>query len=168
MKFVLSRPDVAIVHGPPGTGKTTVAVEIIHQILECSKGHRVPKILVCTPSNIALDNLAEKLLTSKSSQSGGKKSNKVKVNKWNLLRLGHSARVMPHLADISLDCKLSNCDQAELIAQVRSQIDSILKTSLKRQDKPKPNRYELSDLRKELRERESKAIREVLNSSHVR
>ncbi len=53
---VLSAKDVAIVHGPPGTGKTTTLVESIHETL-----HREAQVLVCAQSNTATDWIAEKL-----------------------------------------------------------------------------------------------------------
>lgn len=53
---VLCARDVAIVHGPPGTGKTTTLVEAIYETL-----HREPQVLVCAQSNMAVDWIAEKL-----------------------------------------------------------------------------------------------------------
>ncbi len=53
---VLCARDVAIVHGPPGTGKTTTMVEAIYEIL-----HREPQVLVCAQSNMAVDWISEKL-----------------------------------------------------------------------------------------------------------
>ena len=54
---VLCTRDVAIVHGPPGTGKTTTLVEAIYETL-----HREPQVLVCAQSNTAVDWIAEKLV----------------------------------------------------------------------------------------------------------
>ena len=54
---VLCARDVAIVHGPPGTGKTTTLVEAIYETL-----HREPQVLVCAQSNMAVDWIAEKLV----------------------------------------------------------------------------------------------------------
>lgn len=54
---VLSCRDVAIVHGPPGTGKTTTLVEAIYETL-----HREPQVLVCAQSNTAVDWISEKLV----------------------------------------------------------------------------------------------------------
>ena len=52
----LASADVHLVHGPPGTGKTTTVAEIVRQLV--ARGLRV---LACAPSNVAVDNLAERL-----------------------------------------------------------------------------------------------------------
>ena len=49
--------DVMIVHGPPGTGKTTTLVEAIYETL-----NREPQVLVCAQSNMAVDWISEKLV----------------------------------------------------------------------------------------------------------
>ena len=54
---VLRAKDVAIVHGPPGTGKTTTLVEAVYETL-----HRENQVLVCAQSNTAVDWIAEKLV----------------------------------------------------------------------------------------------------------
>ena len=54
---VLRAKDVAIVHGPPGTGKTTTLVEAIYETLR-----REPQVLVCAQSNMAVDWISEKLV----------------------------------------------------------------------------------------------------------
>ena len=54
---VLCTKDVAIVHGPPGTGKTTTLVEAIYETQ-----HRENQVLVCAQSNTAVDWISEKLV----------------------------------------------------------------------------------------------------------
>jgi len=54
---VLWAKDVAIVHGPPGTGKTTTLVEAIYETLR-----RENQVLVCAQSNMAVDWISEKLV----------------------------------------------------------------------------------------------------------
>ncbi len=53
---VLRAKDVMVVHGPPGTGKTTTLVEAIYETL-----HRESQVMVCAQSNMAVDWIAEKL-----------------------------------------------------------------------------------------------------------
>ena len=79
VRFALSANDVGILHGPPGTGKTTVLTEIIRQAIR-----RGQKVLACAPSNLAVDNILEKLI-----ESGEK-----------VVRLGNPARVSPVYVDI--------------------------------------------------------------------
>ena len=45
-----------MIHGPPGTGKTTTVVELIRQAVAMGL-----KVLACAPSNVAVDNLVERL-----------------------------------------------------------------------------------------------------------
>ena len=59
VEFAMSASDVAIIHGPPGTGKTTTVVEVIRQAV--ARGERV---LACAPSNTGVDNLLERLVNT--------------------------------------------------------------------------------------------------------
>ncbi len=90
VRFALSAEDVAILHGPPGTGKTTTVVELIRQITR--GGGRV---LAVAPSNIAVDNLFERLLA-------------LGIAQERVLRLGHPARVLPELREHTLDLLVEN------------------------------------------------------------
>lgn len=60
VEFALSAREVALIHGPPGTGKTHTCVELIRQLVK--RGERV---LVCGPSNISVDNLVDRLSKTK-------------------------------------------------------------------------------------------------------
>lgn len=57
VNHVLEAKEVSIVHGPPGTGKTTTLVEAIYETL-----HRENQVMVCAQSNTAVDWIAEKLV----------------------------------------------------------------------------------------------------------
>ena len=83
VRFALTAEDAAIIHGPPGTGKTTTVVELIRQIT--LRGQRV---LAVAPSNLAVDNMLERLVAN------GEKA----------IRLGHPARVLPELQRIPWIC----------------------------------------------------------------
>lgn len=72
VESVVRARDVAIVHGPPGTGKTTTLVEAIYETLR-----REPQVLVCAQSNMAVDWISEKLVD----------------RGLNVLRLGNPSRV---------------------------------------------------------------------------
>lgn len=86
VKKIMSSKDVAIVHGPPGTGKTTTLVQAIRKTLDIEK-----QILVCSPSNTAVDLLTEKL-----HREG------IKV-----LRLGNPARISEDVISNTLDAKIA-------------------------------------------------------------
>ncbi len=79
--------DVAVVHGPPGTGKTTTLVYAIRQVCKKEK-----TVLVCAPSNAAVD-----LLTSKLDEMG-----------LSVIRLGHPARVTESSMQFTLDMQIVN------------------------------------------------------------
>jgi ATP-dependent RNA/DNA helicase IGHMBP2 len=87
VRLALSASHLAVVHGPPGTGKTTTLVELIRQAVRCGD-----KVLVCAPSNLAVDNLLERLLAH------GEQA----------VRLGHPARVLPQLREHTLDLMVDN------------------------------------------------------------
>jgi ATP-dependent RNA/DNA helicase IGHMBP2 len=83
---ILSAKDIAIIHGPPGTGKTTTLVQAIRQTLKTEK-----QVLVCSSSNTAVDLLTEKL-----HREG-----------INVLRLGNPARISEDVLNNTLDAKLA-------------------------------------------------------------
>jgi superfamily I DNA and/or RNA helicase len=84
---ILSAQDLAIVHGPPGTGKTTTLVQAI-KMLHRQEGEQ---ILVVAPSNAAVDLLSEKL-----SDAG-----------LNVVRIGNPARVAERQLALTLDSKMA-------------------------------------------------------------
>ncbi|MFV2014592.1 MAG: AAA domain-containing protein, partial [Candidatus Heimdallarchaeota archaeon] len=58
--IALSNNDVTLIHGPPGTGKTTVIVEIIRHVI--ANGGRV---IMCAPTHVAVDNVLERIMDIK-------------------------------------------------------------------------------------------------------
>jgi hypothetical protein len=82
VRFALASQDVALIHGPPGTGKTHTLVEVVRQLIR-----RGDSVLVATASNTALDNLAERLM-----QSGLKP-----------VRVGHPERISAAVEERSLE-----------------------------------------------------------------
>jgi ATP-dependent RNA/DNA helicase IGHMBP2 len=84
---ILAAQDLAIVHGPPGTGKTTTLVQAISQVVKLQK----QQVLVVAPSNAAVDLLSEKL-----SQQG-----------FNVIRIGNPVRVSAKLMDLTLDSQMA-------------------------------------------------------------
>jgi ATP-dependent RNA/DNA helicase IGHMBP2 len=89
VSFALDAPQLALIHGPPGTGKTRTLVELIRQALRRSE-----RLLVTAASHAAVDNLAERLIEAQ-----------VPV-----LRLGHPARVSEKVLASTLDARLDQSD----------------------------------------------------------
>ena len=153
VKFTFEQKDLSIIHGPPGTGKTTTLVEIIKQ--NCLKYKQ--KILCCAPSNIAVDNLVERLVIAEQGYS-----------RLKLIRLGHPARLLEHIQEFSLDSVLNRSDQYKLAADIKQEMDQTLK-SIRKSSTQRGERQmlkkEMSELRKELYKRENKAMKEVLQGA---
>ncbi|WP_300659190.1 AAA domain-containing protein [Hydrogenophaga sp.] len=85
VRHVITAQDVAIIHGPPGTGKTTTLVQAIRETIR-----RERRVLVCAPSNTAVDLLTEKL-----AERG-----------VNVIRLGNPSRVSDLLLAHTLDARV--------------------------------------------------------------
>ncbi|SKC99096.1 DNA helicase, putative [Chitinophaga ginsengisegetis] len=98
---ILSAGDLAIVHGPPGTGKTTTLVQAIKALIKQEQ----QQILVVAPSNTAVDLLSEKL-----SDEG-----------LNVLRVGNPARVSERLMSLTLDSKVSEHTSIKEIKRLKKQ-----------------------------------------------
>ncbi|MBV8253354.1 MAG: AAA family ATPase [Chitinophaga sp.] len=98
---ILEACDVAVVHGPPGTGKTTTLVQAIKALIK----EEPQQILVVAPSNTAVDLLSEKL-----SEEG-----------LNVLRVGNPARVSDRLLSLTLDSKMSGHSGMKEVSRLRKQ-----------------------------------------------
>jgi ATP-dependent RNA/DNA helicase IGHMBP2 len=83
--LMLGSEKLAILHGPPGTGKTTTLVEAIAEL------SKTKKVLVCAASNAAVDLLAEKL----------------ELKSVNILRLGNAAKVKDQNVELTLQAKIA-------------------------------------------------------------
>ena len=144
---VLCARDVAIVHGPPGTGKTTTLVEAIYETL-----HREPQVLVCAQSNMAVDWIAEKL-----SDRG-----------LSVLRLGNPARVTDRMLASTYERRFeSHPAYAELWA-VRREI-RMLSASGRRgsRDGRESLRHRLGKLRDRATALEVQINADLFDSAHV-
>ena len=150
--FALTAGDVAIIHGPPGTGKTTTLIELIRQITR--KGQRV---LAVAPSNIAVDTLFEKLLAA------GEKA----------IRVGHPARVLPELRQYTLDALVETHPNVKLARKLTREAYALRDQAAKyTRAKPEPGerrakRQEAKQMLADARKIEDQVAESLLNSARV-
>ncbi|WCJ33922.1 DNA-binding protein putative [Euphorbia peplus] len=144
----LSSKDVFLLHGPPGTGKTTTVVEIILQ--EVKRGS---KILACAASNIAVDNIVERLVP----------------HRVKLVRVGHPARLLPQVLDSALDAQVLKGDNSGLANDIRKEMKALNGKLLKTKDKGtrRDIQRELRILSKEERKRQQLAVADVIKNANV-
>jgi ATP-dependent RNA/DNA helicase IGHMBP2 len=98
---ILAANALAVVHGPPGTGKTTTLVQAIKALVK----QQNERVLVVAPSNTAVDLLSEKL------HRGG----------LNVLRIGNPARVSEALLALTLDAKMADHDLLKETKRLKKQ-----------------------------------------------
>jgi superfamily I DNA and/or RNA helicase len=150
--FALSAKDVAVLHGPPGSGKTTTVVELIRRAVR--QGQRV---LVCAPSNLAVDNMLERLLA------------------WgeNAVRLGHPARVLPTLRGHTLDLLVEEHSDARQARKLVKEAFALFRQAGKwTRARPEPGarqqlRQEARSLLGDARQLEARAVERVLDGAAI-
>ncbi|MEQ8336042.1 MAG: AAA domain-containing protein [Cyclobacteriaceae bacterium] len=98
LSLINATNDIGLVHGPPGTGKTTTLVEAVKETISVEK-----QVLVCASSNAAVDLLAERL----------------GAQGIHVLRLGHPARVTDEVVASTLDARIAEHNDAKLLRDLR-------------------------------------------------
>jgi len=150
IRFALSSPEIALIHGPPGTGKTYTLIELILQFLQ-----RNQRVLVCGPSNISVDNIVERLAAASPSTP--------------IVRLGHPARLLPGVLNHSLEVLTRTSEAAGIVDDVRKEMDE-KQASIRKTRNARERRAVYADLRllrKEFREREGKCVDGLVRGSKV-
>jgi ATP-dependent RNA/DNA helicase IGHMBP2 len=104
LEKILHAKDVGIIHGPPGTGKTTTLVQAIKLTVQEEK-----QVLVCAPSNAAVDLLADKL-----SEQG-----------LRVLRMGHPARVTEQSLSKTLDARIAMHEHYKELRALRKKMGQL-------------------------------------------
>jgi len=110
LELVCNARDVAFIHGPPGTGKTTTLVQAIKHTV--STEHQV---LVCAPSNAAVDLLVDKL-----SEQG-----------LIVLRIGHPARVTEQSLSKTLDARIAEHANYHELKALRKKMEQVRSQAFK-------------------------------------
>jgi hypothetical protein len=152
VQFALSARDVGLIHGPPGTGKTRAAVEVIRQAVR--RGRRV---LACAPSNLAVDNVFQRLLAF------GERA----------VRLGHPARVSPELRAGTLDLLVERHPDVQLARKLVKQAMTLFREADRfTRAAPKPGqkrqlREDAKSLLADARRLEAQAVDSILGSASV-
>ncbi|MBI3547615.1 MAG: AAA family ATPase [Elusimicrobia bacterium] len=149
----LAAEDFALVHGPPGTGKTTVLVEIIRQAALLGQ-----RVLATAPSNVAVDNLIEKLLDSG----------------LRIVRLGHPARTMESLRHATLAAQAAAHPDTKKAADLDARRERVQVQRSRRADRGQlgyderhERQREIQALWREARELERAVEKEILSNAQV-
>lgn len=151
---ILSAHDLAVVHGPPGTGKTTTLVAAVSELVR-----REPTVLVCAASNTATDVLAERL------DAAG-----IRV-----LRIGHISRVDESILNLTLDAQVAAHPDSREIKKVRIQASEARRRAARFKrtfdEEARENRRsdyrEARDLEDWVRLLETRLVEQVLDSAQV-
>jgi len=107
---IIHNERMTIVHGPPGTGKTTTLIEAIVQLVKAGE-----KVLVAAPSNTAVDNIAKGLI-----RQG-----------INLLRTGNTSKVDETIFRHTPEGRLADSRQLKEIKQLKIRAEEFRKMALK-------------------------------------
>ncbi|KAI0175619.1 DNA helicase [Hypoxylon sp. FL1284] len=148
IRFALASREIALIHGPPGTGKTHTLIELILQMVR-----RGLRVLVCGPSNISVDNIVERLAP----------------HGVPMVRLGHPARLLPSVLGHSLDVLTRTSEAGLIVRDVRAEMDA-RQASLRRARGRAERRAayaDLKELRREFRERERRCVDALVAGSRV-
>jgi predicted DNA helicase len=150
--WALTADNLAILHGPPGTGKTTTVAELIRQAVR--QGERV---LACAPSNTGVDNLLERLVAMDVLA----------------VRVGHPARVQARLQEHSLDALVENDPSMVAVHRLLRQSEQAARLAQRHTRKrPEPgvkhgHRLESRQLREEAKRLERQILDSWLDRAQV-
>lgn len=144
---VLSARDVAIVHGPPGTGKTTTLVETIYETL-----HRESQVLVCAQSNTAVDWISEKLTD----------------RGINVLRIGNPTRVNDKMLSFTYERRFERHSSYPELWSIRKKIRELYKNSRRDSYGEREGiRSQLNHLRDRATQLEIQINSDIFDNAHV-
>ena len=154
MNGILAADDIAVVHGPPGTGKTTTLVESVVQLLREEK-----QVMVCAPSNAATDHLAKSLY----------------ARGLKVVRIGNLAKVESDNTALTLDVLIQQEKDFKQIRELKKRAIELRKMGGKykrnfgreESEQRKLIFNEAKNLSKEARELENYLVEKVLGDAQV-
>lgn len=106
----MTAADIGLIHGPPGTGKTTTLVQAIRETIRQEQ-----QVLVCAPSNAAVDLLVDKL-----SEQG-----------LDVIRIGHPARVTEQTLSKTLDARIAAHASYQELRTMRKKMEQLRSAAYK-------------------------------------
>jgi len=107
---ILQNETITVLHGPPGTGKTTTLIEAIIRLIKAGE-----KVMVAAPSNTAVDNIVKGLLEKN----------------VNVLRVGNTSKVDAQVFAHTPEGKLANSKQLKEIKQLKIRAEEFRRMALK-------------------------------------
>jgi predicted DNA helicase len=110
VKAVVCNQDICIIHGPPGTGKTTTLIEAVRQLV-----NRQEKVVVSAPGNAAVDNIAVGL------HAAGLK----------ILRVGNTSKVSDAIFPFTIEGQMTDAKQKKEIKELKIRAEQFRKMALK-------------------------------------
>ena len=151
---ILSENPFSIIHGPPGTGKTTTLVAAVNKLASLNKS-----ILICAPSNAAVDNISIKLL----------------ADKINVVRLGNESKIDESVKPAYLESKIKNDSSFKFLQKLKNQSDDIRKKAFKYKRsfgkeeflERKQLKQELKALRNDIRNIQQDITKTILQNAQV-
>jgi superfamily I DNA and/or RNA helicase len=153
-QIINSENPIELVHGPPGTGKTTTITEAINLLTQ--KGKR---ILICSSTHIAIDNICQKLIDKN----------------VNVCRIGNPIKVDDNIVNVTLENKAKNDNLFKVVEQLKKQADVIRKKAFKYKrnfdksayEERKLLKKELKDIKKDIGKIQKDIYKHTLESSDV-
>ncbi len=143
---VLHAKDVAIVHGPPGTGKTTTLVEAIYETL-----NRENQVLVCAQSNMAVDWISEKLVD----------------RGIPVLRIGNPSRVNDKMLSFTYERRFENHPDYSQLWIIRRNIRELYSRIRSNKNDREKNRIKINSLKDRATELEIRINNDIFSEARV-
>ena len=153
----LAAPPLLLIHGPPGTGKTTTLVEVV-----CQAAALGQRVLCCGASNQSVDNLLERVADVVESKAWRKRQGR-KSKPVQLLRLGHPARLSPIVLRHAVERRLRDADGADVVEDARNEARDLAR----RAATDKAARRDVRAVRAEVRRREGELLTRLVGATRV-